>query len=176
MYFNFRPAKLSEVLQISLVLKQVYLETYGIEGVSKLFADFITEQFSIEKITREIQSKKHDFWVATCNENPIGVLKVDYKKACPEHDIIAPEINKIYLMHRFFKKGIGKRLMAEAEKSLLDKGHNKIWLQVWAKNDDAIEFYKKIGWDVIGKVWFWIEENKYPNFVLTKNLNQSLLK
>ena len=170
MHFNFRPAKLSEALQISLILKQVYLETYGTEGVTKLFADFITEQFAVEKITREMQSEKHDFWVATCNENPIGVLKVDYDKSCPKFDIIAPEINKLYIMRRFFKKGIGKRLMSEAERSLFKKGYEKIWLQVWAENDGAINFYQKVDWKVIGEVWFWIEENKYPNFVLTKSL------
>ena len=170
MTYNFRPAFLSEILQISLVLKQVYLETYGIEGVSKLFADFINEQFSEEKIKREMESADFDFWVATCNDNPIGVLKVAYNLPCPNADFSATEINKLYIMRRFFKKGIGRRLMAFAEKALKEKGEEKVWLQVWAENDGAIEFYKKEGYEVLSDVWFWIEENKYPNKVLVKNL------
>lgn len=171
MTYNFRLADPSEILQISLVLKQVYLETYAIEGVTKLFADFINEQFSEEKIMREMQSAAFDFWVATCDENPIGVLKVAYDLPCPNASFSAPEINKLYIMRRFFKKGIGRSLMAFAEKALKEKGEKKVWLQVWAENEGAIEFYKKVGYEVIGDVWFWIEENKYPNQVLVKKLD-----
>lgn len=143
MKFDFRLAKEEEVLQISVLMKQVYLESYAIEGVTKLFADFITEQFSIEKITAEMKSENHEFLVATCNENPVGVLKMSFGKKCPLANAKFPEVNKLYLMKRFSGQGIGKRLMQTGEQSLKTKGYEEVWLEVWTKNEGATAFYKK---------------------------------
>ena len=170
MKFDFRPAREIEVLQISLLMKQVYLESYAIEGVTKLFADFITEQFSIEKITSELNSKNHEFWVATCNENPIGVLKISFGKKCPLANTKSPEVNKLYLMKRFSGQGIGKQLMQAGEQSLKSKGFEEVWLEVWTKNEGAIGFYKKNGYKILGEVWFSIENKRYLNYVMVKNL------
>ncbi len=44
--------------------------------------------------------------------------------------------------------GIGRQIMAEAERLLREAGCPKINLQVRTSNEEAIAFYKKIGFDV----------------------------
>ena len=46
------------------------------------------------------------------------------------------------------KRGFGRRLMAEAEARLREKGCPKINLQVRNTNADVVEFYRAIGYSV----------------------------
>ncbi|MEE8400778.1 MAG: GNAT family N-acetyltransferase, partial [Candidatus Hydrothermarchaeaceae archaeon] len=43
------------------------------------------------------------------------------------------------------KKGIGKILMSATINRLCEFGANNVWLEVRISNNDAIEFYKKLG-------------------------------
>ena len=45
--------------------------------------------------------------------------------------------------------GIGKLLMTEIEKRLAAKGCVKAYLLVMPENTDVIEYYRRIGWDVM---------------------------
>lgn len=49
----------------------------------------------------------------------------------------------MYLKYK--NKGIGKNLLNEAKKLAKEKGATNLELMVWAFNDNAIEFYKKMG-------------------------------
>lgn len=42
----YRNATRSDIVKLSALFKQVYIATYGVDGVSDEFANFITRQFS----------------------------------------------------------------------------------------------------------------------------------
>ena len=94
MPFRVRQATVSDTLQLSVLFRQVYIQTYAVEGVTMEFANFIAQQFSEEKIKKDVRSKDCDIWVATSKNNPVGIAQVEYNKKCPVGDLIAPEINK----------------------------------------------------------------------------------
>ena len=168
--YKFRKATTDDILPLSILFKHVYIETYGVEGITHEFANFITEQFSTEKIKSDIISSKSDLWVATYKENPVGVIQLEYRKQCPIGDLIAPEVNKLYIMKRFFGKGIGQSLMEKAEHQLIQFGEKKVWLWVLESNQRAVNFYEKQGYENIGIAYFQMEVNRYKNIVMSKKL------
>jgi len=170
MQFQYRKARTKDILQLSLLLKMVYLDTYGLQGISLEFAEYADSQFSINKITSDFNSVEVEIWLACHKGNPVGVLQLEYDRESPEESLIAPEVNKLYVLRRFFGLGIAQGLMREAHKELQCRGYKKSWLWVLISNDRAIRFYERQGYRSIGTAYFQMAENKYNNLVMTKVL------
>jgi diamine N-acetyltransferase len=47
--------------------------------------------------------------------------------------------------------GVGRRLMAAAERWAHEHGAQEVWLDVWECNDAAIGFYKAIGYETVSR-------------------------
>lgn len=155
---------------LSVLFRTVYINTYGSEGVSWEFSNFMDHQFSKNKIQETLNSSNSTLWVARLKQNPIGIIQVDLDKTCPTSNLKYPEINKLYILKQFFGQGIGQNLMLTAETELRKKGQNKVWLWLLESNQRALDFYLKQGYKNIGKANFQMEENNYRNIVLSKSL------
>jgi diamine N-acetyltransferase len=165
-----RKALPSDSLRLSVLYKQVYIQTYGTEGVTTEFANFITKQFSVEKIETTINKHPGNISVAEYKSNLVGVVEIEFDKQCPVDNIIAPELNKLYILEWFCGIGAGHKLLKEAEETVRSKGIREIWLWVYILNKRAISFYEKQEYKWIGNAFFQMEFNKYENKVMLKKL------
>jgi len=168
---SFGKAKLSDALRISILLKTVYIQTYAIEGVTFEFANFITKRFSTENIENIIKDNPNRLIIAYQNGNPIGVADIIYESTCPIRKIPVSELSKLYVLERFYGKGIGFKLINEAEKEVRNNGFKEFNIEVYIKNDRAIAFYERQGYTTIGNIDFPMEFNTYENLVMNKILN-----
>jgi diamine N-acetyltransferase len=166
----YRKATPKDVIKLSILFKTVYIQTYGIEGVSDEFANFIIKQFSVERLHSLIENNPDTIIVAVYKGNLVGVAEIEFDKKCPIDNIIAPELNKLYILEWFSGKGIGYNLLAEAENIVKLKGLNELWLWVLVSNERAISFYEKQKFKHIGNAPFQMEVNKYDNKVMLKQL------
>ena len=166
----FRFAELTDASCISYVLKHVYIDTYMPNGVNNHLAKFMDENFLTPKIEKEIQSNKSKFIIACEGEHCQGVLKIEMENTCPIGHELYPEIGKLYVMRQFISQGLGYHLMKKAESYLKDNGEDKVWLWLLASNDRAFNFYKRQAYEYIGDEYFVIDDQKYLNKVMTKNL------
>ncbi|NHF58616.1 GNAT family N-acetyltransferase [Flavobacteriaceae bacterium TP-CH-4] len=169
---SFRKAIPSDSLRISVLLKTVYVQTYAVEGVTFEFANFITNRFAASLIEKNIRAHPDRVLLACFNENPVGVAEIIYESNCPIRNISVPELSKLYLLERFYGKGMGYGLLKEVEKQLALRGHKELNLEVYVHNDRAISFYKRQGYTTLGMVDFPMESNTYKNWVMSKKLDQ----
>jgi len=168
---SFGKAKLSDSLRISVLLKTVYIQTYAVDGITFEFSNFITNRFSTENIENIIKENPSRLIVAYQNGNPIGVAEIIYDSTCPIRKTHVPELSKLYVLERFYGKGIGYKLINEAEKEVRQNGFAEFNLEVYINNDRAITFYERQGYVSIGNVDFPMESNTYENLVMNKVLN-----
>lgn len=166
----YRKAILPDAKKLSILYKQVYIQTYGIEGVSDEFANFITRQFAVERLEQIIRDHPENTIVAVYKGNLVGVAEIEFSKKCPVNDLLAPELSKLYILEWFCGKGIGYHLLAEAEKVIVAKGIREMWLWVLESNHRAVSFYEKQHFQWIGNASFQMEVNKYENKVMVKSL------
>ncbi|OYU79228.1 MAG: hypothetical protein CFE23_14975 [Flavobacterium sp. BFFFF1] len=171
MLITYRKADVSDAKKLSILYKQVYIATYGIEGVSDEFANFITKQFEVERLKKTIKNNPDNLIVASYKGNLVGVAEIEFDKKCPVGDLVAPELNKLYILEWFCGKGIGENLLQEVEKVVKAKGISEMWLWVLETNDRAISFYKKHHYKPIGRAAFQMEVNKYENIVMVKSIS-----
>lgn len=168
----YREAVPADVLKLSVLYKVVYIQTYGVDGVSDEFANFIARQFSVERLSDVIAAAAGNLIVAEYKGNLVGVAEIEFSKKCPVGNIVAPELNKLYILDWFCRKGIGEGLLREAEKRVITGGANEMWLWVLESNARAIAFYTKHHFEPIGNAPFQMEVNKYENVVMFKRLEQ----
>lgn len=167
---TYRNALMEDALKLSVLYKQVYIQTYGTEGVSDEFARFITGQFAVERLEDTILRYPGHIIVAAYKDNLVGVAEIELEKRCPLQDIVAPELNKLYILEWFCGRGIGYRLLAEAEQTVRAKGIREMWLWVLESNKRAISFYERRQYKDIGQASFQMEVNRYENRVMLKQL------
>ncbi|WP_109435358.1 MULTISPECIES: GNAT family N-acetyltransferase [Aquimarina] len=169
---TFGKAKLSEALQISILMKTVNVQSYATDGIRLEMATYIDERFSPKYLEKTIKNNPNSLIVAYINENPIGVAEIIFDTSCPIRKIQIPELSKLYVLERFYGKGIGYRLLKEVENELLETGFKQLYLEVFTENPKAISFYLRQSYQKIGKVNFPMQDNTYKNWVMTKTLNQ----
>ena len=167
---TFEKAKLSDSLRLSILLKTVYIQTYGVEGVSFEFANFITKNFAPEAISQKIKSKPEQFSVASFNGNPVGIAETNFGSRCPIRDKAVAELSKLYVLERFYGTAVGYGLLNMVEQTVANKGGKDLNLEVYVENTKAIQFYKRQGFVAIGKKDFPMETNTYENLVMHKAL------
>ncbi len=166
-----RKAIVEDSKKLSILYKQVYIKTYGAEGVSDEFANFITKKFKVSRIEKIITSNPNHILVAEYKNNLVGVLETKFNKKCYGTKIIAPELNKLYILEWFCNSGIGEKLLNEIETILRSLEIKTYWLWVLDSNTRAINFYKKHNLKIIGNAPFKMETNTYNNFVMLKTYN-----
>ena len=168
--FIYRRAEIADALKLSVLYKQVYIQTYGTEGVSTEFANFITQRFSVERITQMIEADPNCIIIAVYKDNFVGVAEIEYGASAPIGDIHAPELSKLYVLEWFSGMGVGYGLTMAVEQTLIRLGYKQYWLWVLVSNLRAINFYERQGFRWIGNAFFHMEENSYENRVLVKDL------
>ena len=168
---SFGRAKLSEALRISVLLKTVYIQTYDLEGVTIESANYVSNTFSVERIEQAIKEHPSQFIVARHRGNLVGVAEINFESVCPTRKIAVPELGKLYVLERFFGKGVGHGLLKEVENEVKQKGYKEIHLIVYVKNARAIAFYERQGYVSIGMMDFKMEHHTYKNLVMNKVLD-----
>lgn len=166
----YRLANLSDVKKLSILLKQVYIHTYGVEGVTDEFANFITDKFSEENIKKNIETNPDSYIVADQDTNLLGAVEIIYDAESPIGNVKAPELSKLYILEWFCGKGIGAKLIEATENTLLKNGYKEYWLWVLISNERAISFYNKHGFKSMGTALFHMEKNTYNNYVMYKSI------
>jgi len=119
------------------------------------------EEYAYKK-DKEI--KRYFRWLLKRDENGFFVAEVEGEAvgfvACDAYwhnffDEEMGEIHEIVVLEKCKGKGIGKKLIENAEKYLKKKGYRKTGLWVGEKNHVAIKFYEKLGYKKGEKFGKW---------------------
>ena len=167
---SYGKAKTNDALLISVLLKTAYIQAYAVEGITFEFANFIEQRFSVQTITQTIRVHPERIIVAYFKGNPVGAAEMIAKSECPIRHIPTAELSKLYILDSFQNQGIGTQLLKEAEQLAFEKGIKDCILEVYIKNEAAIQFYKNHGYEIIGSIDASMETNYYEDLIMAKTL------
>ena len=156
---------------LQTISRDTFYETFHEQNSEEIMTAYLNTAFSSEKLTAELEHKHSLFKLLYVNEELAGYLKVNIEEAQSEQ--LGPdtlEVERIYILSRFQKLGLGKVLMDDAIKLANEMNKNKIWLGVWEKNMNAIAFYEKAGFEKTGSHSFFMGEEEQIDFIMTKHL------
>ena len=172
---SFRVAEADDALCIGVLGMQVFLDTYATEGIRPAIAREVLEGLSPERIEAIILAPNHAFIVAEINDHLVGFAQVGLRTS---HELVArpeaAELQRLYVQERFTGRGLGTRLMREAEAFISStQGAATVWLTAWVGNERARSFYPRRGYAEVGSTQFVFQGEAHENRLYAKSLDQN---
>jgi ribosomal protein S18 acetylase RimI-like enzyme len=165
---------LNDIDKLQKIGRQTFFETYAASNTEDDMQKYLDENFSIEKLTSELNDQNAEFYFATLNNNVIGYLKLNCGQSQTElRDNNTLEIERIYVLQQFHGKKIGQILFDKALQVAKQKNADCIWLGVWEENPRAINFYKKNGFVEFDKHIFKLGNDEQTDIMMKLKLNNN---
>ena len=122
--------------------------------------------YSIQTLQENLRNG-HFYFAISMNEQDVGFLDLE-----PNNPIEGNmKIQKIYVLPEFQGMGLGYELMKQAFNFAKENQMNSMTLQV-NRNNKAVEFYKKFGFEIIDEQDFDIGNGYYMNdFIMRFKIN-----
>jgi ribosomal protein S18 acetylase RimI-like enzyme len=142
---------------------ETYFETDEPEDLAKYIADF----FNPQAMKIELEDANNSFFIAEINGKAVGYaeLRAGQPAECVKDENIV-ELHKIYVLEKMTRHGVGKILLQKCLGEAKARGFDALWLAVFELNTRAIEFYKRQGFEQVGKTGFYYGENCFTCFVM----------
>lgn len=142
---------LNQILILQAISKRTFRDTFFNEEDRDNMRAYLSVAFSNETLTEELLNPHSFFYMAYHQKNVLGYLKVNIGAAQTEamgEDHL--EIQRIYVDRLYHGKKVGDKLIQQAFELTKELQKKHIWLGVWEKNDRAVNFYKKYGFEPFG--------------------------
>ncbi|MEK5504592.1 GNAT family N-acetyltransferase [Paenibacillus sp. FSL P4-0113] len=157
------------------ILQEISIETFNDtfkdQNSPENMNAYLEKAFNFKQLEEELSNDSSEFFFIYFNEELAGYLKVNMNNAQSEKmGNESLEIERVYIKNSSQKHGLGKYLLNKAMEIAMEHNKKKIWLGVWEKNENAIAFYKKMGFVQTGAHSFYMGDEEQIDFIMTKTM------
>ncbi|HUP12032.1 MAG TPA: GNAT family N-acetyltransferase, partial [Niastella sp.] len=146
-----KEATAADAALIAELSRKTFYDAFAGDNTKANMDKFLNETFTREKLIEEVGVPGNIFLLAYDGDEAVGYVRMR-DTVDPElfQEEVAIEVARIYAMQTSIGKGVGSALMQQCIDIARHKSAKVIWLGVWEKNDRAISFYKKWGFEPFG--------------------------
>jgi ribosomal protein S18 acetylase RimI-like enzyme len=171
MSFSIRYATKEDAVLIAEISQQTFYETFAAYNTQEDMNKFLNEQFTKGKLMLEVGTPENIFMLAYQDAIVAGYVKLrDHRTPPSLGSSNAMEIARIYAMKRMIGKGIGSKLMQASLDEASKKQKEIVWLGVWEKNQRAIDFYIKWGFEKFDETDFILGDDVQRDWLMKRKL------
>lgn len=173
MNIHIQKVTLSYIVDLQTIARRTFHETFSAVNTEENMKKYLEEEFSIEKLTDELNDANTEFYFAVLDDRVIGYLKLNKGNSQTElKDENAIEIERIYVLNEFHGKNVGQKLFNKAIQQAEANNAKYIWLGVWEENPRAIAFYTKNGFEAFGQHVFILGEDEQTDIMMKRSLSK----
>jgi ribosomal protein S18 acetylase RimI-like enzyme len=163
------PCTPSDAFELTALSKEIFFDSFAAQNTPEDMELYMKQAFTVEKLRQELNNPHSFFYFAKVDGKHIGYLKLNFLSAQTElQDAQALEIERIYVSKAYAGQGIGQALMNKALSVAREKGLLYVWLGVWEKNERAIRFYGKQGFQQFGSHKFVLGNDVQTDWLMKK--------
>lgn len=160
MSINVRPWHQADLEVVRYILWETWKESYSSFIPVDDLLMYLNEQYTLEKLAEQYHDVNVIGFVAEYDNILVGYENTYYSEK--ENRLY---VHQLYILSVYQKLGLGKKLMKSAADRAQSMGLNKIWLGVMVKNESAIAWYKKMGYEVVENVPFTMGKTTVDHFI-----------
>jgi len=162
------PADVHALQELS---RQTFWETYAASNSMQDMQQYMTEHFSIPRLTDMLRHKDSVFYASFCDSKITGYIKINFHQEQTEWKYEnGCEIERIYVRQPFQGYGIGAALLEKALDNARQRAAAYIWLGVWEHNRKAIRFYERNGFTAVGTHVFRLGTDEQTDILMKRLL------
>jgi ribosomal protein S18 acetylase RimI-like enzyme len=173
MTFIIREATVKDARLIADISHQTFYETFADYNRKEDIDKFLNQQFTKGRLMMEVGSKENIFLLAYDGNNIAGYVKIRDERIPPKMGKVnALEIARLYAMTSQIGKGVGSFLMQSCIDIAKQKNKEWLWLGVWEKNQRAINFYTKWGFEKFDEVDFLLGDDMQKDWLMKRKVDR----
>ncbi|WP_413775096.1 GNAT family N-acetyltransferase [Gracilibacillus pellucidus] len=150
---------------------ETYNETYSHLNTPENIHEYLEQAFNTDQLIKELSNPSSTFLFQYVDNVITGYIKVNEADA-QSYQIgdNALEIERIYVRNSFHEQGLGRLLLKTGIDIAYERGKSDIWLGIWRKNKNAIDFHERMGFEKRGSYSIFIGDEEHDNYIMVKNL------
>lgn len=127
---------------------------------------FLSENHSEAYYAQALSDPKIHIWLVEIDGEAVAYLKVGPNSLpCDPPKPAALELSRLYVLPKYWRKGIGRKLIDICFDYARINGFNEIVLSVWQENHDGQRLYRSYGFDTIGEYQFKVGNHMDEEFI-----------
>lgn len=166
-----REATPADARLIADISQQTFYETFAPFNRQEDMHKFLNQQFTRGKLILEVGAKENIFLLAYIDDMIAGYVKLRDERVPPAMgNVQAMEVARLYAMTSMIGKGVGAQLMQCSIDIARQKEKDWIWLGVWEKNQRAIDFYTRWGFEKFDETDFLLGDDIQKDWLMKRHL------
>ncbi|HYH15472.1 MAG TPA: GNAT family N-acetyltransferase [Flavisolibacter sp.] len=171
MNLTIREATKEDAVLIADLSRQTFYDTFAADNTKEDMDIFLNKQFTKGRLMLEVGAPENTFLLAYYNDEVAGYVKLREGKLPKSLGTKnALEIARLYAVTAMIGKGVGKALMQASIDMAKERGKEVIWLGVWERNQRAISFYQKCGFEKFDEWDFLLGNDIQRDWLMKKSL------
>ena len=149
--------------------RRTFVDAFGSQNDPAHIQEYVAVAFTVDRLEDELRDPLADFLIAEEGGEALGYAKIalgDAPACVTSPDPI--ELERIYVHQSAIGTGVGSALMSACLEAIETRGGRSAWLGVWERNERAIRFYRKWGFEIVGEKMFVLGGEQQTDVVMTR--------
>lgn len=166
-----REATVADAKLIADISHQTFYETFAAHNRREDMDKFLNQQFTKGRLIMEVGARGNTFLLAYDGNDIAGYVKIrDERVPLSLGKVAALEVARLYAMNNQIGKGVGSFLMQACIDAATEKSKEWLWLGVWEKNQRAIEFYTRWGFEKFDETDFLLGDAMQRDWLMKRRV------
>lgn len=166
------PAGPRDADSLAAFARRTFIDAYGGDAPPPHVIDYAASAFDAAAVRRQLADPGCLFLVARHDDRYAAYVKLCRRRPIEELEARAPmQIERIYVDRRKQRAGLGTRILHAALTAARHEGVDAIWLSVWDKNAPAQRFYRRNGFEIVGKTHFMLGPERQEDYIMARRLD-----
>jgi GNAT superfamily N-acetyltransferase len=153
---------------------RTFYDSFAVDNTAENMAAYLAASFSPEKQADELTEPDSVFLLAEVERQVVGYARM--REGIPPACIKGQrpiEIVRFYAVKEWIGHGVGAALMEACLNEAGKRGCDMIWLDVWERNPRGIAFYRKWGFEEVGRQTFKLGDDLQDDVLMGRYLNSA---
>jgi ribosomal protein S18 acetylase RimI-like enzyme len=130
---------------------KTFRDTFGVGNTEEDMTAYLASAFGPATQAAELREPGTIYLIAEASQQAIGYARLRFGPSPPAVGGRRPvEIARFYVDLSWIGRGAGARLMRASLDLAIDHACDTVWLDVWERNAQALAFYTKWGFTIVG--------------------------
>jgi diamine N-acetyltransferase len=166
-----RQAKLEEAEALTVLAARTFYDAFAATNTPENMQAYMSAAFTIEQLTTELRDPQSTFLLAELDGRLVGYAKL-VRGAVP---LCVPaeraiELSRLYVDQYVLGAGIGPALLQACFEVARREAYPAMFLGVWEHNPRAQAFYRKWGFERVGKHTFQMGDDPQTDWWMCRAL------
>lgn len=162
-----RHATPSDAALLAELGARTFQDTYVSEVPPESMAVYVEEAFGVSALAPELADPASTFLIAESGGIAAGYARLRSSQVPPEvGDPEAIEMQRIYVLKDWQGHKVGAALMQACMDEATARGRHTMWLGVWERNQHAIAFYERWGFEQVGAHTFQMGDDEQTDLLM----------